>query len=122
LVPGRAAEQTPDQYLTEILQDLIENRNETGTARISLQSSRGGLGDETAGLVAQLIGPNALHDSETRNLLAILRAAFEKPQSIAPSAKDPSRTLQLLNRLAASADQESLRNQISETIAYIQSR
>ncbi len=120
LVPGRAAEQTPEQYQMEILQYLIENGKEIGAARVSLQSSRGGLGDETVDLIRKLIGVNALNEYETRNVLAIIRAAFEKPETIAPSAKDPFRTLLLLRHLADVSDQDSLKRQIGETIASIQ--
>jgi hypothetical protein len=120
LVPVRAAEQTPEQYHMEILQYLIENGKDTGAARVSLQSFRGGLGDETAELIASLIGVNALDEKETRNVLEIVRAAFEKPETIAPSAKDPARTLLLLRHLADVSGQDSLKRQIGETIASIQ--
>jgi hypothetical protein len=110
LVPGRATEQSPEQYHMEILQHLITGSGkEIGAARVSLQSSRGGLGDETADLIRNLIGVNALNEYETRNVLAIIRAAFEKPETIAPSAKDPSRTLLLLRHLADVSDQDSLK-------------
>ena len=120
LVPGRAAEQTPEQYHMEILQYLIESREEAGQARVSLQSSRGGLGDETAGLIANLIGVNALSENETRKVLEIIRAAFEKPETIAPSAKNPARTLQLLRHLADVSSEDSLKREIGETIASMQ--
>jgi hypothetical protein len=103
----------------EILQYHIEDGREIGAARISLQSSRGGLGDETADLIRKLIGVNALNEYETRNVLAIIRAVFEKPETIAPLAKDPSRTLLLLRHLADVTDQDSLKRQIAETIAYM---
>jgi hypothetical protein len=119
LVPGRAAEQTPEQYHMEILQDLIENGKET-SSRVALQSSRGGLGDETAELIASLIGVNALDEREMRNVLEIIRAAFEKPETIAPSAKYPARTLLLLRHLADVSGQDSLKRQIDETIASLQ--
>src|SRR5207245_2379839 len=79
VVPGRPAEQTPRQYHMQIIQDFIASGKRMGVDGISLQSSRGGLGDETADLVGELIGVNALTEDETRNSLAILRAAFEKP-------------------------------------------
>jgi hypothetical protein len=120
LVPERAAEQTPEQYHMEILQYLIENREEAGKARVSLQSSRGGLGDETAQLIASLIGVNALSENETRNVLEIVRAAFEKPETIAPSAKLPAKSLLLLRHLADVSGEGSLKRQIDETIASLQ--
>jgi hypothetical protein len=121
LVPGRADEQTQEQYYMEILQHLITGPERDRKApRISLQSSRGGLGDETADLISTLIGVNALSEVETRNSLAIMRAAFEKPETIQPLAKNPSRTLLLLRHLADLSDQDSLKREIAETIAYVQ--
>jgi len=123
LVPGRTTEQTPEQYHLEILQHLITGREkDMKDARISLQSSRGGLGDETAELIGTLIGVNALNEDETRNSLAIIRAAFEKPETIQPLAKNPSRTFLLLRHLADFTDRDSLRREIAETIAYVQAR
>jgi hypothetical protein len=122
LIPGRRTEETQGQYHTEIIQDLIAGGTEMRADRISLQSSRGGLGDETADLISKLIGVNALNEDETRNSLAIIRAAFEKPETIQPSAKEPSRTLLLLRHLADFTDQDSLKREIAETIAYVQAR
>jgi len=122
LIPGRRTEETPGQYHTGIIQDLIAGGTEMRADRISLQSSRGGLGDETADLIGKLIGVNALNEDETRNSLAIIRAAFEKPETIQPSAKEPSRTLLLLRHLADFTDQDSLKREIAETIAYVQAR
>jgi hypothetical protein len=118
VVNGRAIDQTQEQYHTEILQYFME----TGTTPGALVSSRGTIGDETADLISTLIGVNALSDDETRNLLAILRAAFEKPQNLRPSVRIPSSTVRLLRRLADSADKDSLKREINETIAYVQAR
>jgi hypothetical protein len=122
LVRGRVTEQTQEQYQTEVLQYLITGGKGTGADRIALQSSRGGLGDETADLISKLIGVNALNEDETRNSVAIIRAAFEKRETIQPSAKEPSRTLLLLRHLADFTDQDSLKREIAETIAYVQAR
>jgi hypothetical protein len=123
LVPGQATEQTSEQYHMEILQYFITSQErDVKEARISLQSSRGGLGDETADLISTLIGVNALNEEETRNSLTIIRAAFEKPETIQPLAKNPSRTLLLLRHLADFTDQDSLKREIAETIAYVQAR
>ena len=122
LVPGRPTEETPSQYHMQVIQDLIASGKEMRVEQISLQSSQGGLGDETADLISKLIGVNALNENETRNSLAILRAAFAKPETIQPSAKDPSRTLLLLGHLADFTDQDSLKREIAETIAYVQAR
>jgi len=106
----------------QVIQDLIASGKEMRVEQISLQSSQGGLGDETADLISKLIGVNALNENETRNSLASLRAAFAKPETIQPSAKDPSRTLLLLGHLADFTDQDSLKREIAETIAYVQAR
>lgn len=120
LIDGQASEQTQEQYHRELLQHFMANG--MGTTPLSLQSSRGGLGDETAGLISELIGANALTEIETRNSLAIVRAAFEKPESIQPAAKEPARTLLLLRHLADITDQGKLKREIDETIAYFQAR
>ncbi len=119
-VPGRPTEQTPEQYHMEMLEYAISSGD--GAARISLSSSSGGLGDETAELIGKLIGVNALSEKETRNALTVIRAAFEKPQTIAPDARDPSRTLVFLRHLAELTGQDALKQQIAETIAYVQAR
>jgi hypothetical protein len=114
---------TPDEYHMDILQYLITSQGkDTARTRVSLQSSKGGRGDEVAGLTARLIGVNALSDDETRNVLAIIHAAFEKPQSINPSARIPSKTVQFLQHLADLTDQDSLKQQIADTMAYVQER
>jgi hypothetical protein len=55
-------------------------------------------------------------------LLAILRAAFERPETLQPSAKRPSKTLLLLRHLADVTDDESAKREIADTIAYFQAR
>jgi hypothetical protein len=120
LVNGRASEQTQEQYYSELLQHFIANG--MGTAPVALQSSRGGLGDETADLISKLIGVNALNEDETRNCLLIVRAAFEEPKNTQPTAKEPSRTLLLLRHLADITDPGNLKREIDETITYFQAR
>jgi hypothetical protein len=105
----------------EILTHVITS-GEPGAARISFSSSKGALGDETADLIDRLIGPNALSDRETRNVLELIHAAFANPETIAPDARAPSRTLGFLRHLAERADQDALRQQIADTIAYLQTR
>ena len=105
----------------DILQDLITSKGgDTAQARVSLQSSSGGRGDEVAGLIARLIGVNALSDDETRNVLTIVRATFEKPETIALSARVPSKTVEFLQHLADFTDQGSLKQQIADTMANVQ--
>ena len=103
------------------LQDLITSEDkDIARFRVSLQSSSGGLGDEVAGLIARLVGPNGLSDAETLHALAIIHATFEKPESIDPSARVPLKTLQSLHHLADQTDPGSLKQQITDTIAYVQ--
>jgi hypothetical protein len=114
-------QQTPEEYHMETLSNWITSP-ESGDNRIALSSSKGGLGDETADLISKLIGVNALNEKETQNVLAAIRYAFEKPETISPDARQPPRTLLFLQHLREVTGQESLRRQIAETIAYLQSR
>jgi hypothetical protein len=117
----QAAEQTSEQYRIDILQYLITSREkDLKETRVSFKSSR--RGDETADLISRLIGVNALTEEETRNTLALIRAAFEKPETIQPLARNPSRTLLLLRHLEDFTDQDGLKREIAETIAYVQAR
>jgi len=68
----------------------------------------------------KILGFNALNDDETRNVLSIIRAAFENPHRIPPAAKGPSETLRLLRNLADSTDQENLKQPIVATMASVQ--
>lgn len=121
LVNGRAiSEQTREQYQSEFLEHLMANG--MGTTRLDLQSSQGGLGDETADLVSNLIGVNALKEDEIENLLVILRSTFEEPETIQPTAREPVKTLLLLRHLADVTGPGSLKREIEETIAYFQAR
>ncbi len=122
LVPGRPAEESARQYHMQIIQDFITGGMGMNGAGLSLQSSQGGLGDEMAGLIADLIGVNALSDGEIRNTVAVLRAAFAKPEIIQPGAKEPSKTLLLLRHLADMTRQASLHREINNTITYLQAR
>jgi hypothetical protein len=121
LVPGRSTEGTQDAYQMRILQELITGQQPyTGT--FGLQSSRGGRGDETADLITNLVGVNALSEAEIRNVLAIVRIAFARPDNIAPGAKDPARTLKLLSHLTDFTGQSGLQREIAETMEYVQGR
>lgn len=113
LVSGRTQPPnvTAEQYHMEILQHLITSRES------EIQS--GQLGDEAGALIMKMIGVNALNEDETRNVLSIVRAAFEKPERIPQEAKNPSRTLLLLRTLSDSTSRESLKQQIAETMAYV---
>ena len=78
-------------------------------------------GDGAAALIAKMIGANALSEEETRNVLSIVRAAFEEPDRIPPAAKVPSANLSLRN-LTDATEQETLKYQIAETKAYVQAQ
>ena len=103
----------------EILNHLITT-SDAVSGPVSLSSAKGGLGDETADLISKLIGPNALTEKETQNVLVIIRGAFAMPQAIAPDARTPSRTLAFLRHLAELTNEDKLRHQIEETIAQVQ--
>jgi len=110
LIPGRT-DQTAEEYHAEILESLITSR--AGGVKFKQR------GDQASAVIAKIMGANALSEDEIRNVLAIVRSAFEKPEHIPLAAKDPSRTLGLLRTLSDSTDQESLRRQIAETVAYV---
>jgi hypothetical protein len=115
VVPGRIpANLTREQYQTEILEYLITSSGS--------EVRSGALGDEAAALIAKMIGPNALGEGETRKVLAVIRTAFEAPEPSPEAQKDPSSTVLLLRSLADSTDRESLKQEIAETIAYVQGR
>ena len=78
-------------------------------------------GDAAGRAIWMRIGPNALADEETVRLLGIVRAAYRKPETILPEDREPVNTLELLRRLVEIAETERLKQQIRETIAYVQS-
>jgi hypothetical protein len=111
---GGRSDMTAEQYHAEIMQSLITGGlNGRGSGR---------LGDEAGDLIIRIIGANALNETETRNVLSITRAAFEMPDKVPEGLKNPSRTLSLLRSLEDSAVQESLKQQIAETIVYFQAQ
>jgi hypothetical protein len=115
VVPGRnQSNMTAEEYRTGIIEYFMTSGAEP--------MQTGALGDQAGDLIMKLIGVNALSEGETKNLLSIVHAAFEKPESIPQAAKDPSRTLLLLQHLADSAEKESLKKQIEETMAYVQAQ
>jgi hypothetical protein len=57
-----------------------------------------------------------------QSVITIIHAAFARPDGISQAAKDPSRTLSLLQHLEDMAGQESLKQQIVETMAYLKTR
>jgi hypothetical protein len=121
-VPGVPIEQqTQDEYQMEVLQDEI-TRQQPFTGTLGLRSSRGGLGDETAKLITNLIGVNGLSEGEIRNVLSIIRLAFARLENIAPGLNFPGRSLKLVRHLEDLTDDSSLKQQITETLEYLQTR
>ena len=113
LIAGRfRSSMTAEQYHAEIMENLITGREK------NVKSAQ--FGDEAGTIIARMIGANVLSEYEARNVLSIIRAAFERPDRIPQAARDPSGTLRLLRNLAVSTDQASLKEQIGETIAYLQ--
>ena len=105
---------TAEQYQMEIMQSRIAS----GLSGVRLRQP----GDEAAALITKMIGANAFTDDEARKVLSIIRAAFENPDRVPQAAKDPSATLLLLRTLAKATEQESLRQQITQTMAYVQAQ
>jgi hypothetical protein len=103
-----------DRYHAEIVQALLTSR----ASGVKLRE----YGNEAANLISKIVGVNALREDETRNALAIIRTAYGDPLRIPQADKDPSPTLAFLRRLADSTDQQALKQQIGETIVYIQTR
>jgi hypothetical protein len=113
LVPGRErSRMTAEQHHAEVMQYLISSPPGGGTGS-------GEFGDQAGALIAKIIGVNALSEDETRNVLAIIHAAFEKPDRIPEEAKTPSATVLLLLNLANSAGSASLKQEIAETMAFL---
>jgi hypothetical protein len=111
--PGRL-NMTAEQYHAEIIQYLITSR--------PTEVPPGWLGDEAGSSITKMIGVNALTEDETRNVLAIVRAAFEFPDRILQAARDSSATLLLLQNLSNAADQTDLKQQIAEATDYVRLR
>lgn len=77
-------------------------------------------GDDAAALITKLIGANALSDGEIRNVLWIVRAAFQNRNVVPPTA-NPA-TLLLLQHLASEAERENLKQEIFQTIDFVRTQ
>jgi len=107
IVPGRGrSNQTAEEYQAEIMESRI-----LGDVNIRSRHT----GDEAATVIAKIIGANALTETETRNVLTIIRAAFE---GSAP-AIHPSATLLLLRNLSDATNDGTLKRSIAETAASL---
>lgn len=111
-IPGRLpSTETAEQYHMEIMESMI-----MGDPNVQ----GGKLAAEAGHLILKMTGVNALSEAEIKSVLAIVRTAYEQIQFRAGEPEKPS-MLQLLRRLATETDRESLKQEIAETIAFVQS-
>jgi hypothetical protein len=111
IVPARG-NMTAEEYHAEIMQYLITSHPADVRPRER--------GDEAGALILKIIGANALTADETRNVLAVIRSAFDLIVGIPPAQNEPSETLHLLRKLADSTIDNELKQRITETAAYVQ--
>jgi hypothetical protein len=103
---------TVEEHRTRMLESLIlDDRSGRGS---------GLYGDEVAALITKLIGANALTESEIQNAVRIIHEAFERPNRSQSHWAEPSATVLLLQNLESQTQQESLKQEIAETINYVQ--
>jgi hypothetical protein len=108
---------TAEQYHGEVLENFM-----LGAGVDEKASFYTGLnGDAAARAIAKRIGPNALSDEETVRLLGIVRAAYRNVNTVLFEDRPPVHTLELLRHLVELAETDGLKQQIWETIAYVQS-
>lgn len=75
-------------------------------------------GDDAGALITNVIGANALSEREIRNILSIIGHAYQNRNGVVPPTANPE-TLELLQHLTNETDQESLKKEISETMAFV---
>jgi hypothetical protein len=100
--------QTAEQYRMQIMESLMSTGN--------TEASK--LNAEAGDLVPKMTGVNALTDAEIRNVLSIVRTAYEQTQFRAGEAQK-SGMLQLLQHLDGETDQLALKQQIAELIDFV---
>ena len=76
-------------------------------------------GDDAAVLITKVIDANALNEREIRNVIQIIRLAFQNLDRKAP-ASNPIATIALLKQLANQTEMEGLKKEIAATVAFIQ--
>ena len=109
IVSGQARSAMPaEEYRMEIMESMIGTGN----------TEAGNLAAEAGDLIMKMIGVNALTDAETRNVLSIVRAAFEQIQFRAGEAQKPGMLL-LLQHLEDETDQASLKRETTELIDFV---
>jgi hypothetical protein len=111
---GAHVNMSAEQMRADVIQTFILGERERVRSRDT------GRGDQAAHRILELIGVNALSENETRKALSIVRVAFERPERILPGSSGSSRTSLLLRQLADSTDEGDLKQQIAETMAYVQ--
>jgi hypothetical protein len=100
--------QTAEQYRMQIMESLVSTGN--------TEASK--LNKEAGDLVMKMMGVNALTDAEIRNVLSIVRTAYEQTQFRAGEAQKPA-MLMLLQHLEGETDEPALKREISETIDFV---
>jgi len=111
IIAGRVrSNMTAEEYHVEIFQQLLRSTANDGY-------SIGEPGDHTADRINRTVGANAFDDAEVRIVIATVRAAFRYRKDVPPTT-NPA-TLLLLQRLESGTEQENLKNQIAEAIAFV---
>jgi hypothetical protein len=108
---------TAEQYHGQVMQHYLMDGGLDEDASLGTGMN----GDAAGRAIATLIGPNVLTDQETLRVLTIVRAAYRKVETVLIEDRAPVRTLELLRRLVEMAETDGLKQQIHETIAYVQS-
>jgi hypothetical protein len=109
IVSGRTRSTMPaEEYRMEIMESMMGTGN--------TEASK--LAAEAGDLIMKMIGVNALTDAETRNVLSIVRAAFEQIQFRAGEAEKPGMLL-LLQHLEGETDQPGLKRETAELIDFV---
>jgi hypothetical protein len=108
-IPDRMpSAETAEQYHMGIMESMIGTGN--------TEASK--LNKEAGDLVLKMTGVNGLTDAEIRNVLLIIRAAYEQVQFRAGEAQKAGMLL-LLQHLDGETDQPGLKHQISELIDFV---
>jgi len=95
----------------------------TPEQRMSIVIEEGGpsgqVGDAAAALITKVIDANTLSEREIRNVIQIIRMAFQNLDHNSPTS-NPIATVALLKQLTNQTELESLKKEIAATIAFVQ--
>ena len=105
VVPGLKGSGTPEQRMGILIE---ESGGPSGLA-----------GDAAAVLIAKVIDSNALDEREIRNVMQIIRLAFQNVDRNEPTENNPVATLSLLKHLADDTDAAKLKKEIAATISFV---